>query len=198
MNPTVSSNSVTNLFLRGHASIAGNFTLTNNAGGNVSINSLSNPTGPIQGVVNIEVSNSGSGNNNDFYMFSMENNTAGGNIDVSNINHLAFSNNTLQANVSITGLEYLQSDILNRIAGNNITGNFNLTSTPGTSHEPVYTGGNTITGTTTFDLTDGEINTGYTGFGADVYNGNTFITLRADEKLNESHSYPTNTTATLP
>ena len=131
-------------------------------------------------------------------MFSMENNTAGGNIDVSNINHLAFSNNTLQANVSITGLEYLQSDILNRIAGNNITGNFNLTSTPGTSHEPVYTGGNTITGTTTFDLTDGEINTGYTGFGADVYNGNTFITLRADEKLNESHSYPTNTTATLP
>jgi hypothetical protein len=188
VNRTVSANSITNLFFKGHAGIAGNFTLTNNAGGNVSINGLSTASSPIQGVVNIEVSNSGSGNDNDFNMFGMENNTTGGSINVSNINHLAFSGNTLKANVSFTGLEYLQSDILNRIAENNITGNFNLASTPGTTSVPVYTGGNTITGTTTFDFTKGEINTGY--FDADVYNGNTYITFRGEEKFNESYSYP--------
>jgi hypothetical protein len=97
--------------------------------------------------------------------------------------------------LAFTGLEHLQSDILNRIPGNYITGNFNLASTPGTTSAPVYTGGNTITGITTFDFTKGEINTGY--FDADVYNGNTYITFRGEEKFNEATVTPTNTTATL-
>lgn len=67
----------TNLFFKGHAGIAGNLTVTNNLGGNVSINGTGSSFSTVQGVINIDVTNNGTGNNNDFYMFSVINNTAG-------------------------------------------------------------------------------------------------------------------------
>lgn len=184
-----SSTSSTNLFFKGHAGIAGNLTVTNNLGGTVNINGLATPCPPVQGTINIQLNNNGTGNNNDFYMSAIENNTDGGNINVSNLNHFAFSFNTLKANVNFNSLQYLQSNNLNRIGDNTITGNFALTNTSGT-HVPVYSGGNTFTGTTTYNMTGGQLYTGYSGFGADTYNGNTSFTLGVGETLFESHGYP--------
>lgn len=186
---TLGAMATTNLFFKGHAGIAGNLTVTNNLGGNVSINGTGSTFSTVQGVINIDVTNSGNGNNNDFYMFSMINNTAGGHINLSNLNRFALSGNTLKTNVYISNLQYLQSNNLNRIGDNDITGNFTLENTTGT-HVPVYTGGNNFTGITNFNVSGGQLFTGYSGFGADVFNGNTTITLGVGETLYESHGYP--------
>ncbi len=180
------SASVTNIFVSGHAGIAGNFKFVNSGtAGSVNINQNGAATQDIQGTISLDVYDA-----TNFTMQQMSNNTAGGTINITDDNNvtnlLLLAGNTLQANVNISGLGATG----NTISGNNITGNFSVKHALGT-HAPVHTGGNTFSGAVSFELAGGgELSTGYTGLNADIYNGDTFFTLGDDERLDESQSYP--------
>lgn len=178
-----SSATITNIFVSGHAGIGGHFSLTNTVGGSNNINYLASAMDTIQGAVNINVNRSSAITNN-FIMQGLINNSGAG-ISISNVTKLSLLGNSLNAAVTISGLS---GSTENTIRGNHITGNFSIENTTGT-HAPVNTGGNNITGAATFNLLGGELNTGYSGFGADTVNGNTVISLGEEERLVESHGY---------
>ena len=177
------STSITNIFVSGHAGIAGHFTLNNTVGGITSINPSGSTVDTIQGAVNITLGRSGS-LQHQFVMQGIVNNS-GGNINIANVTKLIISGNTLNTPVSISGLA-LSTE--NTIRGNRITGNFSIEHTVGT-HASINTGGNKFNGNAIFNLVGGELNTGYSGFGADTVNGNTSFTLGDEERLVESHSF---------
>jgi hypothetical protein len=163
VNRTVAG--VTEVFREGAVAVTGNFSYTNNAGGNTAIHSQGIIKVPITGTVNIAAT--GSGNPN-FSMQRIQNSTTGGTISVQNSGFVTFAYDTLLVTaLNVNGYTDANTD---DFLQNQITGTVNISDAT-TNTGGYYFRRNTINGNTT--ITNNSADILYESYqGSNVYNGN--------------------------
>ncbi|MES2645514.1 MAG: hypothetical protein V4717_01470 [Bacteroidota bacterium] len=172
---------ITDLFNAGFNGIAGNFSYTNNAGGDNLINNSNIFSGAITGTVNITTSGTG---NPQFLMRRIKNLTTGGTISVQNSGYVVVENDTLTlASLTVNGFTGAIGDEMSK---NVITGDV-VFSEAATNTGAVYVGGNIINGNTTLG-TNAAV-TWYEGYlASDTYNGNTSFNLNGTGRFYSSYN----------
>ncbi len=155
---------ITDLFNSGYQAITGNFSFTNNAGGDNYINSGNILSGVIGGTININVSGTG---NPQFWMRRLTNQTPGGSITVQNSGRVLIDSDTLLiTSMQVTGFTTSSGDEITKCM---ITGNVTF-SEDATNTGSVYIGQNRITGNASF--TSNTAVTWYESYqGSDYFNG---------------------------
>ncbi|MCY7292668.1 MAG: hypothetical protein LH615_10875, partial [Ferruginibacter sp.] len=162
INRTVAG--LSEIFRFGSPSVGGNFSYTNNAGGNTLINQFG-PKIPIAGTVNITATGAG---NPTFLMQRIQNNTTGGTISLQNSGFVTVAYDTLL--VSALSVNGYTGGNIDDFLQNHITGNVNI-SDDAANTGSVYFRRNTINGNTT--LTNNSPATLFESFqGSNNYNGN--------------------------
>jgi hypothetical protein len=156
---------ITDLFNTGFNNITGNFSYTNNVGGDNFINSGNIASGSIGGTANITVSGSG---NPQFHLRKIKNLTPGGSISVQNSGYVFIENDTLTLTaLNVNGFSGSSGDEFSKCV---ITGNVTFSEAAANTGS-VYVGENTINGNTT--ITSNAPVPWYESYqGSDVYNGN--------------------------
>ena len=156
---------VSEIFRVGSVSVAGNFSYTNNAGGNTIINQYSSIKVPIAGTLNITATGSG---NPIFFMQHIQNNTTGGTISIQNSGFVTIAYDTLLLTaLNVNGKNGASTD---DYLQNQITGTVNISDAAGNTGS-TYFRGNTINGNTT--ITNNSPSIFYESYqGTNTYNGN--------------------------
>ncbi len=157
----------------GLSGIGGNFSYTNNAGGNFFLNNNNTAGLSVAGTVNIT-----SGANGSFSMYRVKNNTAGGTISVANATNLSIVRDTLKATTSFSAYTGSAVFYYNSITGNTViaddpsqnsgtnyidcnlfAGNLSITHASATAEMDqgygVAGGGDHVTGNCTVNITGG-------------------------------------------
>ena len=154
------------IFRLGAVAVNGNFSYTNNAGGNTAIHQNGIPKVPITGTVNITATGAG---NPTFSLERIQNNTTGGTISVQNSGPVTIAYDTLL--VSALNVNGYTGGSTDDFIGNQITGTVNI-SDAATNTGSHYFRGNTINGNTTITINSGA--PFYEGYQQpNFFNGNT-------------------------
>jgi len=163
INRTVAG--LTEIFRFGSPSVGGNFSYTNNAGGNTTINLTGTTKIPIAGTINIAATGAG---NPTFLMQRVQNNTTGGTISIQNSGFVTLAYDTLVVSaLNVNGFTGASTD---DFLQNHIIGNVNI-SDAASNTGFVYFRRNTVNGNTT--LTNNSTGILYESFQfSNAYNGN--------------------------
>jgi hypothetical protein len=177
---------ISEIFRNGAVAVTGNFSYTNNAGGNTLIHPFGTAVKvPITGTVNITATGSG---NPTFLMRLVKNNTTGGTISVQNSGFVTIANDTLA--VTAFNVNGYTSNSIDDFIQNQITGTVNI-SDDATNTNPHYFRGNTINGNTTFTVN--SVGGFYEAYQyPNTFNGNTTINCSGTAYI--STSYDINST----
>jgi hypothetical protein len=147
----------TEIFRKNALNVDGDFSYTNNVGGNTTIGGAQGVFSNINGTVNI-ISNTVLGNPN-FFIYRIKNNTNGGNISISKPGQVEIIDNELKIN-NLDVINF-KSNALTDVKGNTIGGNLTITEDPLNSYF-TYLRGNTILGNTV--ITSNSSNIFYQGY----------------------------------
>lgn len=158
-----------NIFFTGASYINGDFSYTNNTAGSTRIG-VGNFLTTITGTVNM-AANAPSGNPF-LFIFKLKNLTAGGNITIENCGQVVMSDDTLKANLNVSGYsaantsDFLRNDLVGTVTiterstntgdtyirNNNFTGNFISGHNSGSGFYEGYQGGNHYHGNAIFNI----------------------------------------------
>jgi hypothetical protein len=166
----------------GALAVNGNFSYTNNAGGNTSINQSGTIKVPVTGTINITATGSG---NPEFLMKRVQNNITGGTISIQNSGWVNIDYDTLLVNaLNVNGYTGGNTD---DFLQNHITGTVNI-SDAATNTGSIYFRRNTINGNTT--ITNNSTNVLYESYqGSNVYYGNLTL-VRNNGTISFSYDNP--------